>query len=138
MDLTPDAARGALEQAGLHLGSLEYIPTAPRLVGIVTRQDPGPGTKVQPGTTINVFVGRAGPPPAGPPPVTAVTVPRVIDLTPDAARRALEQVGLHVGSIERIAAVPHLVGIVTGQDPGAGAKVQPGTRINLFVGKPGH
>lgn len=67
---------------------------------------------------------------------TLIAVPRVIDLTPDAARRALEQAGLRLGQTEHIRAVPRLVGHVTGQDPKPGTQVKAGTAVKLYVGRP--
>jgi serine/threonine-protein kinase len=69
-----DEAIAALEERGFVVDVVEEDVADENFVNIVLRQDPAPGTRVEPGTTVTIVVGRAPPTipdePPPPPPET--------------------------------------------------------------------
>jgi serine/threonine-protein kinase len=102
--------------------------------GRVVRTEPVAGAEVAKGTTIAYFVSR-GPRPI--PSMTPEVQPAMIGnyecLPLDDARRQIEDAGLVVGTI--LPPEPQSDGswLVMDQEPAAGAEVQPGTVVQLWV-----
>jgi serine/threonine-protein kinase len=94
--------------------------------GFVTRTEPPAGSVVEDGSTVTVFLSQ------GPEPVA---VPNVVGMTPDAARAALEALGLEyresAGTVE---VDPALDGLVAEQSVDAGTEVNPGTVVTVVLG----
>ena len=80
------AAEAALKAAGLEVGTVTQAPSDADQVGKVIQTDPTGGTRVDEGTTVNLTVGT------GP---DAITVPNVVGLTQDEARREPGERRLH-------------------------------------------
>jgi beta-lactam-binding protein with PASTA domain len=83
---------------------------------IVINQDPAAGTVVPLNTEVNVFLRMTG-----------VTVPNVVDLTPDAAKSVLMTVNLQMTTIGT-------GNVVVAQDPVGGRVVGPGTVVTVTLG----
>ena len=94
--------------------------------GKVIRTDPQAGSKVAVDSVVTVVV-SSGPEQA--------TVPNVIGLSEDDARKALEDAGLRmvVGG-SRLATADN-DGKVVAQNPGGGTKVEPGTSVTVTIGR---
>ncbi|HEY8552384.1 MAG TPA: PASTA domain-containing protein [Thermaerobacter sp.] len=118
-------ARLRLENAGLVVEVRYEHADEPE--GVVVDQDPGPGSPIQAGMTVYLTVSR-GPEPR------PVVVPSLFGLTVAGAREELRAAGLVAGAVEERHS-PYPAGTVIGQDPGAAASVERGSRVDLVVSK---
>jgi eukaryotic-like serine/threonine-protein kinase len=89
----------------------------------VISTNPSSGTKVDTGSAVILTV-SSGP--------ANVPVPSVVGDTQAQAYTALAQAGLNVGSINPQPS-SQAAGLVTAQNPGAGAQIPPGSNVNLQV-----
>jgi beta-lactam-binding protein with PASTA domain len=121
-----DAAKAALEAAGLVLGETANAPGKGE-PGKIVSQKPAKGTMAPKGGAVSVEVGAAIPLPK-------LKVPGVAGLKEAQARKLLEAVGLKISAVTPKAA-PGKGGVVLEQDPPAGTEVVRGTGIGLVVGK---
>ena len=64
-----------------------------------------------------------------------ISVPSVLNLSPEAARLILKNLGLQVGTISKLASGSENRGIVFRQIPTAGSKLKKGSSVNLIVGE---
>jgi eukaryotic-like serine/threonine-protein kinase len=136
-------AKGALRTAGLVPVEFQVPGTQPK--GTVMAQKPLPNKQVPRGSKvrINVSTGSTGgggggagttttsaPAPAAP---QKVTVPDVVGIQQNAAQRRLHDGGLRA----RVKYLPSSrpAGVVTGQNPGGGTKVQKGSTVILSVSR---
>jgi beta-lactam-binding protein with PASTA domain/predicted Ser/Thr protein kinase len=94
--------------------------------GTVLEQDPGDGTRVSKGTTVDLVVAKA---PA------EVPVPGVIDETEDDAVAALEDAGFEVTVEDGSAETPEEDGIVLEQDPAPDTPRPRGSEVTITVGR---
>ena len=62
LGLSQSAAQQALQAAGLTAAATSAPTTDPGQVGLVTSQNPTPGSSVAPGSTVNIVIGAAPPP----------------------------------------------------------------------------
>jgi eukaryotic-like serine/threonine-protein kinase len=92
--------------------------------GLVVGTEPPAGTKVDRGSLIRLLISGGN---------ATIPVPRVIDLTEDQARTAIELTGLEVGDLTFEASPVIEAGVVMAQDPAAGGLVAAGTKVNLSV-----
>lgn len=121
---TARAAEVLLRQEGLDVAVMEeYHPTVPR--NRVFAQDPPPGTTTTVGATITLKVSR-GPEPE------LIRLPNFIGRPLDEVRRELAGLGLQIGELNtQISDYPKE--FVRNHEPGPGAQVHPGDKINLTV-----
>lgn len=124
---TEEEATDRLEALGLNVAvEDEYSEDERR--GVVLEQDPAPDTELEEGDTVTLIVSRGERP---------VEVPSVEGLTLDEATALIEEEGLSVGNATAQESEED-EGIVLEQDPPSGAKVDPGSEVNLVVsGGPG-
>ena len=123
LGLTQALAQDAIEKAGLELGDVrEQESQSAR--GAVLEAYPSVGTAVSPSTRVDLIV-SSGPP--------AVNAPEVVGQSYGAARAMLEQVGLLVGDVTTDSLATGIPQTVISQTPAAGARVAPGTRVNLTI-----
>jgi eukaryotic-like serine/threonine-protein kinase len=94
--------------------------------GTVLEQDPGAGTRIAKGQTVELVVARA---PA------EVPVPGVIDETEEDATQALEDAGFEVNVEEGEAATPDEDGLVLEQDPEPETPRPRGSEVTITVGR---
>jgi serine/threonine-protein kinase len=113
-------AQKALEEAGLKSGPISEADNGEP--NTVTAVVPEVGATLDPGATVALTVAR---------PKTAV--PRLIELRVNLAREALTKAGLAVGDVSEIYNSRHRGNVVLTQDPEAGTKVAPGTKVNLVI-----
>ncbi len=105
--------------------------------GRVVRTEPGAGTEVAAGTTITYYVSRGPRPAATEPPLSApIVVGDFRCLSLDEARRQMEGADLTLGAV--LPPEPQSDGswLVDEQSPPAGAQVEPGTPVRLWVMSP--
>jgi beta-lactam-binding protein with PASTA domain len=110
----------------LNLGttSQEYTDGKEK-AGAVLRQEAVAGTRVPPGTRVNVTVARE----------RQVTVPNVVGQKQANAEGLLDKAGLGLGSVGQRNS-PAESGTVLRQDPGAGTQVRAGTAVNVVISQP--
>lgn len=113
-------ARGAIEGAGLTVSGVSE--TGEGEPGTVTATVPPAGTMVGPGDGIHLTTAAAG-----------VVVPEVLRLSRRRAREALEAVGLVQGEIRWRFNDRRDAFIVLEQSPAAGARVPPGSAVDLTL-----
>jgi len=127
-----DQARTSLEDHSLILvvsSNTVEVSAGSGLIGLVADQDPNPGTTVESGTDVVVFLGV----------IRKVTVPDVTNMTPTDATAAVESAGLLAeitGST--ITNDQALTDLVASQDPTGGTTVDEGTivQLNVYVYQP--
>ena len=128
---TEAQARQALEQAGLGVDVRETRSPEPR-EGLVTAQEPPPGTAVEQGRRVTITVGR----PQGPRPPAKKEqgniVPNVEGMDEREARTTLQNAGFRVVVEEENA--PDRKGQVVNQNPEAGDTVTPGVTVTISIG----
>jgi serine/threonine-protein kinase len=92
--------------------------------GNVIRTEPGAGADVPEGSTVTIVV-STGP--------ARVTVPNVVGGTQTAAENAISAEGLSV-SVQKVPSGSAGKGTVSGQSPGGGTEVSPGSTVTIQVG----
>lgn len=122
---TLDAAKAALSEARMALGTVteKYDETAP--AGTVLSQDPVPGTEKRSTTPVDLVVSK------GP---TPIPVPAVVGQTKDAAAKALADAGLSAAFAAEVFDKTAPAGTVVAQDPANGALTK-GGKVTLTVSK---
>jgi serine/threonine-protein kinase len=117
-----DEARQILDDLGLE-AEIRRRPADNAPPNTVLDQDPLPGTEVEVGSTVTLFVSRGQ---------VQFEVPNVVGLTEDEAVAAIESAGLVVGErTTQPSEEPE--GTVISQDPAAGEQVPGGSEVNLVV-----
>lgn len=115
-------AHRVIQAAGLSVGAEDSVSSNVE-PGVVVATRPGPGVSRPNGTAVDLVL-SSGPPPTG--------VPSVLGMTLDDARRVLQRVGLSVGGL-RIEERDGPLGVVLNQNPGSGARLVRGGRVDLVV-----
>lgn len=92
--------------------------------GIVFGQNPAQGSDEPKGSTVKLLVSRG---------ISQATVPNAVGETQTQARAALVKAGFQVTSAEVFSDQP--AGTVTAQEPAAGAKAGPGSKVRINVSK---
>ena len=124
---TEEDARSTLEEQGFRVVVQNEFNEEERR-GIVFEQDPAPDTEAEEGDTVTLTVSK------GPKPVE---VPDVVGESLESAGEILGEAGFQIGNVTREESEED-EGTVLEQNPIAGAKEQPGSRIHLVVsGGPG-
>jgi serine/threonine-protein kinase len=108
---------------GASLGYTVHNVTSNQPVGTVLSQDPTAGTKILATRKVLLTVSSSQ---------ISVTVPSVVGQSPARAGSILQQAGLTVGS-QSTACSGQPNWVVSAQNPGSGATVQPNTPVNLVV-----
>ncbi len=117
-------ARRVLEVRGLVVGTVEPVESRVA-VGRVLTQAPRAGTRVEPGTAIDLGIAE----------LQRVAVPNLIELGETAVERLLAEAVLTRGQIRREES-RQPAGTVVSQDPAANARVPIETAVNLVVATP--
>lgn len=116
-------AEEELAKADLELGDVTPLFSEEFAKGEVIDQDPAGGEKADPGDAVNLVV-SAG--------IEPILVPSVVESSEDAAIAEIETAGL----VPEVISEPNNdfdEGIVFDQDPDAGAEVEPGSTVQIFV-----
>ena len=120
---TLEDARKAFGERGLGVVVSERLPNDLIPAGVVTSENPSPGTAVPPGSNVSVAV-SSGPPQIGAPALEGQVV--------SDATRMLEAAGLQA-AIEYVVDPTSTVGTVLKQDPERGAQLKRGEAVTLDV-----
>ncbi len=120
---TDTAAIGMLQDAGLDYNR-EYESSDKVPEGTVIRQTPESGTIVSEGTKVTIVVSQGK---------ESVTVPDLKNHTESEARKALEAVGLQVGTVSTDYSDTVEEGKVIDQSEIAGKTVYSGTTVNIVI-----
>jgi serine/threonine-protein kinase len=119
-------ATETLSAPGVNLAyKINYV-TSPKPAGTVTAQSPAGGTRVRSTTVVQLTVSSNQ---------TTATVPSVLGNTAAAAGSLIKSANLNVGN-QTSACSPNSQfgsGLVSAQNPSAGASVQPNTPVDLVV-----
>jgi serine/threonine-protein kinase len=127
LTLTLQGAEQALEKKGLHAKQGEGEYSEDVAVGLVLRQDPGPGGRVRKNGTVTLHL-SLGP--------DRRVVPRLAGKDVETARAALIDVGLEVAAKTKAVYSQTIAkGKVVGTDPPAGRRLKPETSVTLIVSK---
>jgi beta-lactam-binding protein with PASTA domain len=116
-----DGARNRLTRLGLRPQLQEEVVVG-RSAGTVLEQRPAAGTRVQPGSTVQLRVAVAG-----------VEVPNLMGQPLTAAQSSLAAAGLQLGDTSSVAAGDARPGTVLGQAPSPGTVVRRGARVSVRV-----
>jgi beta-lactam-binding protein with PASTA domain len=122
--LTVDAARDALDQQKLKVGTVVEAPSATLAKGQVIGSMPAAGADAKADTTIDLQV-SAGP--------AAQAVPSVLGKSRSGAKALLEKSGFAVGAVKYGSNDDYDSGVVIRQDPAANAQAAPGSKIDLTI-----
>lgn len=123
---TQSAAEQQLSTRGLESSASEEPSDRP--AGEVISQSPDAGTRVDPGSTVELVVSK------GLEPAATVDVPNVVGLIRSDAVSQITGLGLTPSVEERTTDIEPQNGRVIDQNPGGGSTVNQGTRIVLVVG----
>jgi serine/threonine-protein kinase len=126
-NLSEEDAKLSLEQRGLGLGEVKREASDSVIVGAVIKASVSEGTKVAPGTVIDIYVSTG-------PEVGFVIVPDVLNVDKDKAVEMLEQEKLETKFIEDYSD-NYEVGKISGQGVKAGSSVPKGYIVTLTVSK---
>ena len=118
----------ALHEKDLILGEVEYQFTDKIPKGQVMTQDPTANEEVKSGIEVNLVFSKGAEPVSG-------TVPNVIGLAKEEARRRIEEANFIVGEITEEETNRFKSGQVASQEPGPGTEISEGTPIDLVVSK---
>ena len=122
------AARAMITDAKLVVGQVTQKPSDTVAEGVVISSTPGEGAQVAPGARVGLVV-SSGPLPSD----VRVAVPPLAGTSLAQARSAITGANLVVGQVQTQPSDTVAEGVVTSSAPGAGAKVDPGTRVGLVV-----
>ncbi|MBK5232105.1 MAG: PASTA domain-containing protein [Thermoleophilia bacterium] len=123
--VTFEAAKQRLSAKGLEYNSTGTESDRPE--GEVVTQDPDAGTRVDPGSTVELTVSTG-------PADTDTSVPNVVGLTAAEAESDLTAAGFTVSTQDQSTDIEQQDGRVVDQNPSGGSTVADGTRIVIMVG----
>ncbi|MCY4087340.1 MAG: Stk1 family PASTA domain-containing Ser/Thr kinase [Actinomycetia bacterium] len=130
--IVPDVLGFTITDALLTLREAGFEPTIENIeseqpIDTVVAQSPGPGTDVQQGALITLFVST------GPPEPETVTVPGVVGSLRDQAIAVLTEAGFNVSIIESLETDPAVLGTVLDQRPDGGVRAEKGATVTITV-----
>ena len=117
-----------LERAGFRVDSFPVASSRPR--GLVVRQRPAGGTRAAPMSVVRLAVSLG----SGPRPFRVV--PDVSGMTETDAKRVLVRVGFTARALLSAGATTSQGDVVVDQKPSAGARVQAGSQVAIYLGPP--
>ena len=126
LDQTQASATAELDDAGFEVALDDGVFSESVEKGHVVSTEPGPGERVLPGETVTLVISLG---------VEKYPVPRLEGLTRDQAEAALAEVQLEVGRVEEKYSETVDEGLVVRQGEEPGARLRPGTAVDLVVSK---
>jgi len=129
-----EEAQSIIESSGLKLERVVEVTHDTIPAGYIVSQNPPPESKVAKGSTVSLLVSRGRTEAEEP---TLITVPDVVGLRLEEAKRLLAQSNLTVGNVEEVVVEGRDEGVVISQSPSSGEEAEPGEKINLQVTKQG-
>ena len=133
-NLTQDAARTALADAGLLLGAVTPEPSTTVPSGQIIRQNPSAGVRVAEGSLVSIVVSSGSPSPSPSPTPSTVTIPNVLSMDATTATDVLKAAGLYV-AVKQKAGTGQPPGTVLETRPDAGTVVDSGSTVILVIAK---
>ena len=118
-----EAAQQRLESDGFVV-AVEFENSDEAEAGEVIRTDPPGGTEAPRGSTVTLFVSAGS---------ELIPVPAVVGMNIDAARQAIEAVGLTVGSVDEQPDADFDVDVVISQSPVGGVEISAAIPVNLVI-----
>ncbi|MGI6205984.1 MAG: Stk1 family PASTA domain-containing Ser/Thr kinase [Anaerovoracaceae bacterium] len=126
-ELTLSDAKATITEQGFSVGTVSYKYSDSVEKGTVISQSPGAGTNAELGSTISLVVSNG-------PEEQTVEMPSITGLSESAARSALAEAGLSVGTVtEEYSNEP--VGTVISQGVSAGTSVKKGESVSFVISK---
>ena len=122
--LDRDEAEAQLKAAGFTTGDARYVSDTLYPTGKVVDTRPRPGSRVKVGRVVGLDISAGQ---------EKTVVPQVYNLPVRRAQAAVENAGLHVGTIETVSSNSVPEGQVIAADPSAGSKLNKGSAVNLTV-----
>lgn len=127
-----EVAQNLIESSGLKLERVVEVTHDTIPAGYIVSQNPPPESKVAKGSVVSLLVSKG----RGEVEESVLfTVPDVVGLRLEEAKRLLAQSNLTVGNVEEVVLEGRDAGIVVSQSPLPGEVVEPGEKINLQVTK---
>jgi hypothetical protein len=124
--LTPAQADTTLRQAVLYLGKTTNVSGSCSNMGKVVAQSLAAGSQAAPITVVDISVVTT----------CGIVVPGLLEMTQSEASSALQNVGLHLGSVtSAIDTSCNFIGTVMRQSPAGGTAVSGGSAVNITLGK---
>lgn len=120
-------ARSRLEDYDLTVGEITYDDDSEEAEGTVLSQDPGSGTEVETGSSVNLVVS------SGEGAVTTVSVPDVRGRTQESAQSRLEESGLRLGSVDTAYSDSVEEGLVISQEYDEGTELEEGSSVGVTI-----
>ena len=128
LSMTREQAESTIKNSDFFtLGTVTEEYSATAVAGQVIGQSPKNGATATKGTMVNLTVSK------GPQPVTEVTVPSLVGMTPTEAMLALSNAGLKASAGETVASDTVDVGRIASQEPVANSKVQEGATVTYHA-----
>ena len=124
--LTEAKAVERLEDNDLKAGSISYEASDSVSKGMVIRQDPAAGTKVEENSSVSFVVSNGS---------ENVEVPNVIYMSLSEAKSALAAAGLEVGDVGEDYSEESDKDVVISQSKKGGSKVKKGSKVDIVIGK---
>lgn len=124
--LSLSSARTRITDADLKVGDITYQYSDSVDEGIIISQSPGPGDKIESGSSIDLTVSRG-------PRETTVEVPNLSNYTVSQAQAALERAGLSLGSVVQQHSSSVSDGHVISQGVSAGTSIRKGQSVSIVV-----
>lgn len=121
-----DKANSLISPLGLKIEVAEKVYSEEVSEGLIIKQDPAGGDKIDPNGTVKLTVSK------GP---ERYLVPQLIGLTPEAAVNAIARLPLATGTITEVFNSEVPKGFVISAEPAPGTQVRRDTAINLVVSK---
>lgn len=122
-DFDEDTITAYLKANNYELGTVEEVESD-EPVGRIISQDPGENVEAEKGTKVNLIISKG---------TDKISVPKLIGLTLDDARRALEERGLAMAEPSYAESTVYSKNIVMDANYGEGEKVPKGTVVKLTV-----
>ncbi len=119
----PASAIAELTRLGLSVEQ-EVVASSDVAKGLVVGTEPPAGTEIERASFVKLLISGGD---------ATIQVPRVIDLTEDQARTAIELTGLEFGEVVVEASPVIEAGVVMAQTPEAGTLVAEGTKVDLVI-----
>jgi serine/threonine-protein kinase len=122
-------ARSALQAAGFKV-QVSRQPAGGSPPGTVLDQSPAAGTQVLPGSTVNIVVAQAPPPPNN-----TASVPNVVGRPGDVATSTLTGAGFNVRAQTQDVGQKGQDNKVLSQNPAGGSTLNKGSTVTIIVGR---
>ena len=123
---TTTEAQQVLTDAGLKMKVAKTVIDPERPKDVVISQDPGPGTRIDKGETVEVVISK------GP---NLGAVPNVVGQSRTDAEAALTAAGFELGSVTEAYSTSVEKGTVSSQDPQAGTKASKGSPVSIVISR---